>query len=162
MSAIAGLIGRLERKLSPVLRKSISPMLNRVPKARSLGEFFEVLTSALTPQVLAELSREMGDWSGFDSEVQEIMSGSWQRIRDSGLYVDVLGSEIHEPIQLSRQVAAKHIRALTTVLRGLRLLKPATALTDSDLAYLAQAPSISGEIEAMWQDMLGDPADVEP
>ena len=157
LSAVAGFVGTLTRRIRPRLTKRVKKALSVETPPQSFAEFMSRVVTVLTPEVLQSLNKEMGYWSEFSSEMQEISAGSWQRIRDAGLYVDYVHGQLREPKTISRDIAKKHLAGLGTVLHGLRLLMPATKLSEEELRKIAAGPLSSDEIEAAWRRMFGDP-----
>jgi len=127
------------------LTKSID--MQKAPE--TFPAFLQYAVSAIGPELVAMIELKAGNWRKVQAETQEIIDGSWQRIRDAGLYADFDGDRVQEPSRISKRKAAHFIEMLARILRGLRPLMPVTRMSDQALVVASRAVPTFEQMETI-------------
>jgi antitoxin (DNA-binding transcriptional repressor) of toxin-antitoxin stability system len=111
VSIVPTLIGIAIARMTPIVERAVQK-LRKSPLTGSFQETMASLTVQLTPEMVAELQTVMPSDEARKAEVDAVVAGAWQRVRDAGLYVDNREGIVSEPTAVTRAVARGHVDAL--------------------------------------------------
>lgn len=161
ISLVAWLLGDMLGRLRPAVYRTLRPRVRQLKVPASFGEFVTLLTGEmekLVPVLRRIVEGRAGDWSELNKAADDVASGSWQRVRDRALYVDLHDEELHEPTDISRSEAVRHVSRLQVALRGFRPLRPVSELSDKAVAALhGELPDLE-TVDRFWREAARRPS----
>lgn len=157
ISLVAWLVGDMLGKRRPAIRRALRGRVGESSLPPSFHGFVELFAEEirrLVPTIMRVTDRHVGDWSRLNDVVSDVAAGSWQRVRDHALYVDIRDDELREPKSIGRAETLALVNRLGVVLRGFRPLASLEKWPGITATAFGGALPDREELEQMWRDLV--------